>query len=249
MAGQMLDLVDQFVRRYSVGQLEGDLVDPVKLLLLKRPFSSILLPGQKPDPDANVMLEAERTVRRLAELSPKIEADIRNVQEGDTLTSRLGADELPMLNVARHKESRVRFVGAPSGNLFEGLLEAIRRASTGDNDFSADLLRDLGNIGGDVHLRVFVTPACPACRPAIKSAHGMAFASPRVRADVIDATAFVDLAKRFEVYGVPTIVLNDSFSVGRISEDNLLEIVLHAADPSGRTPDIPFIPFASCGRL
>ena len=248
----MVDLFDEFVNRYSVGQLGSDLVEPVRLLLLQRPFSSILLPGKEPDPDVDAMIEAERTVRKLADLSPKIEADIQNIQAGDTLTSRLGADELSLLNVSRHKESRgnrVCFVGAPSGNLFEGLLTANRRASTGENDFSVDLLRDLDKLAGDVHLRVSVTPACPACRPAINSAHGMAFPSPRIRADVIDATTFVDLAKRFDVYGVPTIVLNDTFSVGRLSEDSLLEIVLHVADPSGQVPDIPFIPFASCGRL
>ena len=77
----------------------------------------------------------------------------------------------------------------------------------------------------------------------------MALASQRIRADVIDATVFIDLAERFEIHSVPTIVLNDRLSVGRISDEKLLEVVLHAADPASPAPKIPDLPYPSCGRL
>ena len=246
---QMLGLFEELTKRYSVTQLKSDLVDPVTLLLLKRSSSPILLPGQDPSPVAGEMYNAEQVVRKLADLNPKIIADIRNVQEETAVAKNLDVEELPMLCVSAQAENRVRFFGAPTDNLFEGLLKAVRRASTGENEMSVDLLRDLGRVGGNVHLRVFVTPSCPACRPAILSAHCMALASQRIRADVIDATVFIDLAERFEVHSVPTIVLNDRLSVGRISDDKLLEVVFHAADPASPAPKIPYLPYPSCGRL
>ena len=245
----MPGLLEELTERYSVAQLKSDLVDPVTLLLLKRSFSPILLPGQDPSSVADEMYDAEQVVRKLADLSPTIIADIRNVQEETALAKSLAVEELPMMSVSTQGENRVRFIGAPTGNLFEGLLKAVRRASTGENEMPVDLLRDLGRVRGDIHLRVFVTPSCPACRPAILSAHCMALASQRIRADIVDATFFIDMAKRFEVHSVPTIILNDRLSVGRISDDKLLEVVLHAADPASPAPQIPDLPYPSCGRL
>ena len=246
---QMPGIFEELTNRYSVAQLKSDLVDPVTLLLLKRSSSPILLPGQERSPVADEMYAAEQAVRKLADLSPKIIADIHNVEEETALAKYLAVEELPMLCVSAQGENRVRFFGAPIDNLFEGLLKAVRRASTGENEMSVDLLRDLGRLEGNIHLRVFVTPSCPACRPAILSAHCMALASQRIRADVIDATVFIDLAKRFEIHSVPTIVLNDRLSVGRISDNKLLEVVFHAADPASPAPKIPYLPYPSCGRL
>ena len=250
MSGQQtLGLFEELTKRYSVAQLKSDLVDPVTLLLLKRSFSPILLPGQDPSSVAREMYYAEQIVRKLADFNPKIIADIRNVQEETALAINLAVEELPMLCVSAQGENRVRFFGAPTDNLFEGLLKAVQRASTGENELPADILRDLARVRSDIHLRVFVTPSCPACRPAILAAHCMALASQRIRADVIDATVFIDLAERFEIHSVPTIVLNDRLSVGRISDEKLLEVVLHAADPASPAPKIPDLPYPSCGRL
>ena len=246
---QILGLFEELAKRYSVAQLKSDLVDPVTLLLLKRSFSPILLPGQDPSSVAGEMYYAEQIVRKLADFNPKIIADIRNVQEETSLAKNLDVEELPMLSVSAKGENRVRFFGAPTDNLFEGLLKAVRRVSTGENELPVDILRDLARVKSNIHLRVFVTPSCPACRPAILSAHCMALASQRIRADVIDATVFIDLAERFEIHSVPTIVLNDRLSVGRISDDKLLEVVLHAADPASPVPIIPDLPYPSCGRL
>ena len=245
----MLGLFEELTKRYSVAQLKGDLVDPVTVLLLKRSISRILMPGQELISGANEMHDAEQIVRKLAALNSTVVADIRNAQEEPALAKSLDVEELPMLSVSAQGEHRVRFIGAPTGNLFEGLLHAIRRASTGEDEMPADALRDLGRVKGDVHLRVFVTPTCPACRPVIAAAHRMALASPRIRADVIDATGFLDLAERFEIHSVPTTVLNDRLSVGRISDDKLLEVVLCASDPAGGVPKIPDLPYLSCGRL
>ncbi|MCZ6652610.1 MAG: thioredoxin family protein, partial [Planctomycetota bacterium] len=104
-------------------------------------------------------------------------------------------------------------------NLFEGMLKAIRRASTGDDELPAEFVKDLGRVASDVYLRVFVSPTCPACKPVIDAALRMALTSSKVRADIIDATAFLDLADRFDVYGVPTTILNDRFSLGPVPEE------------------------------
>ena len=59
---QILGLFEELAKRYSVAQLKSDLVDPVTLLLLKRSFSPVLLPGKDPSSVAGEMYDAEQVV-------------------------------------------------------------------------------------------------------------------------------------------------------------------------------------------
>lgn len=59
----------------------------------------------------------------------------------------------------------------------------------------------------------------------------MAVESEFVTADVIEATEFPDLVRRYNVRGVPKIVINDSVEfVGALPENQFLEYVRAAAD-------------------
>ena len=58
----------------------------------------------------------------------------------------------------------------------------------------------------------------------------MALESPRVRADVIEATEFPALADKYGVYGVPKVVLNETRSFeGALPEAAFLQHVMAAA--------------------
>ncbi len=60
----------------------------------------------------------------------------------------------------------------------------------------------------------------------------MAIASPRVRADIVEASEFPTLVRRFNVYAVPKTVINDTQEVvGAVSETALVEAVAAAASP------------------
>ena len=59
----------------------------------------------------------------------------------------------------------------------------------------------------------------------------MAIESERVTGDVIEATEFPDLVRRYGVRGVPKIVINDSVEfVGALPENQFLSYVRTAAD-------------------
>lgn len=60
----------------------------------------------------------------------------------------------------------------------------------------------------------------------------MAVESSRVTADVIEASEFPDMANRYNVSGVPKIVINDRVELlGSQREARFLEAVLRAAIP------------------
>jgi len=64
----------------------------------------------------------------------------------------------------------------------------------------------------------------------------MAIESPRVRADIIEATEFPDLVARYAVRGVPRTIVDDRVAVeGAVPEPNLLDAVLQAAGGRGES--------------
>jgi len=65
----------------------------------------------------------------------------------------------------------------------------------------------------------------------VRLAQHMAIASPRVRAECIEATEFPELSRRYQVMAVPKIVINDKVQFeGALPEPAFLDAVLRAAD-------------------
>lgn len=55
----------------------------------------------------------------------------------------------------------------------------------------------------------------------------MAFASPNITAFAVEATEFPDLARRYQVSGVPKTVVNDEVEIlGGLPEDGFIEQAL-----------------------
>jgi alkyl hydroperoxide reductase subunit AhpF len=71
---------------------------------------------------------------------------------------------------------------------------------------------------------VFVTPTCPYCPGAVVLAHRMGYYSPKVKADMIEATEFPHLAMKYNVMGVPRTVINETeFQEGAAPENMIID--------------------------
>jgi hypothetical protein len=132
---------DDVDRNFVVAQLEGRMDAPVDLTVTARRSSPLAL---APAPGAEEAARAERLGRELAALEPRIRL---------TVTEE-GAGAVPVFTVA----GRVRFVGLPRVNLFRALLEAVRRASTGDHGLAEGWAPALDGLPRPVHAQVFATP-------------------------------------------------------------------------------------------
>jgi len=77
--------------------------------------------------------------------------------------------------------------------------------------------------------QVFVTPTCPCCPLAIRTAHQLAIESNHVRADMIEISEFPYLAQRYAVMSVPKIVINEDYSfIGAQPAEYFVEQILMA---------------------
>ncbi len=64
---------------------------------------------------------------------------------------------------------------------------------------------------------------------AARLAHKMAIENDRITADVIEISEYPELAQRYQIFGVPKTVINDSVEVeGAVPEQAFVQEVLRA---------------------
>ena len=201
--------------RSELQQFFGALPRPVTLLLFVRQ-------------GCETCAEAQDLVEGLESISDgKIRLEVHDLDAQPPDAAQYGIDKAPGLAVLGGADGRrdfgIRFYGLPGGYEFATLIEDMRMASQSTTDLSAATLDVLAHLATPLHLRVFVTPTCPYCPRAVLLAHKMAIASDRVTAEAIDATEFPELARTYEVRGVPRTIINDTVHIeGAVPEALLL---------------------------
>ncbi len=168
--------------------------------------------------------ETRELLEELKTVSEKVKVEEYDFVKDAALVSELGIARIPAIAVCGEKDHGIRFYGIPSGYEFASLVEAVRLVANGELKLSPEGRAFLDGLDADVHLQVFVTPTCPYCPPAVILAQQMAYYSPRVRADMIEATEFPPLAQKYNVYGVPRTVINEKeFIEGAVPERQLID--------------------------
>ncbi len=163
-------------------------------------------------------------IEELAGVTNKIKLEVYDFVKDKDTADRYGVDKIPGLVVMDEKDYGIKFYGIPAGYEFTSLIEAIKLVSSGEAALEPKTRQFLAGLKKDVHLQVFVTPTCPYCPKAVILAHHMAYASDKVRADMIEATEFPHLAQKYSVMGVPKTVINEKvFQEGAAPEQLLVQ--------------------------
>ncbi len=192
---------------YIRQDFEKTLVHPVRLHVFSQDFECMYCK------------ETRQICEEVAALSDKIEVVVHEFVKDKELADKFNVDKIPAIVVVRVNEDGseedygIRFFGIPSGYEFMSLLEAIKLVSTGNISLSPATLEQLKKLDRPVHIQVFVTPTCPYCPRAVMLSHQLAFASPHIRADMVEATEFPDLSMRYHVMGVPRSVINEDIHI------------------------------------
>jgi glutaredoxin-like protein len=168
-------------------------------------------------------------VQEITSLSDLLKLSIFDVESDAAVAEHYNVQLTPGLVIAGEDDDGpvdygIRFAGIPSGHEFSSLIQDIILVSSRDSGLN-EITRDfLANLTEPVLLQVFVTPTCPYCPRAVITAHQMAMESPFVEAEMVEATEFPDLSKRFQIMGVPDTVINQGAGkvVGAVPEGRLV---------------------------
>ena len=160
-------------------------------------------------------------------LSDNLSMEVYNFQLDSEKVGQYRIDRVPATVIEGEKDFGVRLYGLPVGYEFVALLESILRVSEGSSGLAQDTIRKLSALKSPIHLEVFVTPTCPYCAPTVKLAHQLAMESELITADMVEASEFPDLARRYAVHGVPSTVVNGTTSIeGSMPEMEFIDQIL-----------------------
>ncbi|HVO70362.1 MAG TPA: thioredoxin family protein [Aggregatilineaceae bacterium] len=182
--------------------------------------------------------ETRQIAEEIAELSDLVTLRVNDFVTDKELAQSLGVDKIPATLVLGEvdQDYGIRFYGIPSGYEFTSLLEAILLVGTGSFELSQGTLAFLEGLEEPLHMQVFVTPTCPYCPQAVVLAHVLAFASGKIKADMVEVTEFPHLGQRYQVMGVPRTVINENTYIeGAVPEQMLLEKLKAAVKQPARS--------------
>ena len=209
--------------------------DEVRLEIAKRLKE---LPGAvklvffKTDQDCETCDMAEALAREVAGLSDKLTIETYNLGADEAKARDYGVEDAPALVVEGPAGRRVRFLGLPAGYEFASFLESLKDAAAGRADLAPATRQALAGLKNPVHIQVFVTPGCPYCPGAVRTAHKLAVEFPQITSDMVEVEEFPELARSFRVQGVPKVVINEKVEfTGARPESAFAEAVLRAVEP------------------
>lgn len=200
---------------------------PVKLLMFTQGANGAI--------ECAFCAETRELLEEVAALSDKLTLEVRDFVADAALAESYRIDKIPALvvlgNGAQPEDYGIRLYGIPSGYEFGTLIEDILMVSQGETGLQPQTLKELGRLNKPVHIQVFVTPTCPYCPRAVLLAHRMAMASDWITADMVEATEFPHLANKYDVYGVPRTVINETIHIeGAVPEAVLIARLMSVFD-------------------
>ncbi|MBC7326582.1 thioredoxin family protein [bacterium] len=218
-------LISEKDREYIKNLFEQKLQREVKMVMFTQRESPLVVPGE----ECQYCKETRQILEELVELSPKLKLEVHDFYGEKEVADRYKVDKIPatLLIAEGEEEARIRFFGIPSGYEFGSLVEDIIDLSRGTTSLSSQSKEKLANLTNDIHIQVFVTPTCPYCPSAVRTAHMMAVESKHIVADMIEVIEFPHLANKYGVRGVPKTVVNDVVEIeGAVPEQIFVENVL-----------------------
>ncbi len=224
-----MELLGQDIKDATRKKLEEDMKGKVTLVLFAQEPSVLFIPGRAPGTECQFCRETRQLLEEVQGLSDKIELEVLEFTAHADRAAQYGVDKIPAIVVLGEKDHGIRFFGIPSGYEYTSLIGAVLDASRGTAALAPQTIEALQTLDRDVHIQVFVTPTCPYCSITVRLAHQFAVVSPRIRADMVEATEFPHLVQKYGVRGVPRTIINETTALeGAVPEDVFVAGILEA---------------------
>lgn len=179
-----------------------DMINPITILLFT-------------DKDCDTCKETKQLLEETSELSNKITLRTIELEDASNELELYDIKLAPSFVFLDHENvyKGVKFNGIPAGHEINSFISAILEMSGVSFNFSDDILKRIENITEPVDIKVFVTLSCPHCPGAVQTAHRMAMLNKNIKAEMIEAQTFYDLSTKYNVSGVPKIIINDTLEL------------------------------------
>lgn len=159
--------------------------------------------------------ETKGYMSEVAELNDKIHLETYDINKDAELAKTYRVEMVPSIVLLDAKKNYrgVKFNGIPAGHEINSFIPALLEVSGQTSEVPQDITDRISKIDKPVNIKVFVTLSCPHCAGAVQKAHKMALMNSNIDAEMIEAETFDELSNKFNVSGVPKIIINDKYEL------------------------------------
>ena len=167
-----------------------------------------------------ISAELENFITALAELSDKLEMDVRDRRAEKTFA--------PCVEICLRDgtPTGLAFHGVPGGHEFTSFVLGLYNAAGPGQALEADIQQEIARIVKPVDIKILVTLSCTMCPDLVVATQRIAAANPNVTAHVYDIRHFDNLKNQYKVMSVPCMVINDeAVSFGKKNIQQVLDLL------------------------
>ncbi len=203
-------------KEYLKGEFDKNMKEEVKLLVFTGPNCQY----------CNV---ASAIAQEVAELHEKINFEEFSIDSEEAKIYNVEHVPTVIITDGDKYGGRIRYVGLPSGYEFSSMIEDIMDVSRRHADVSDEVMAQLDMIDKPVKIQVFVTPTCPYCPRAVRTAHRFALLNENITGEMVEAVEFPDWANKWNVMSVPHILINEDVQfIGAYPDEQYIKYVVEA---------------------
>lgn len=156
--------------------------------------------------------ETKNFVEEISSLSEKISFSVYDFLKDSEKVKELSIERIPAIAIldAEGHNTNMKFYGLPGGYEINSFIRSLIEASGNPEELPAEIKKRIDKITKPVHIQVYVMLGCPHCPVAVSGAHRLALENKNIRADMIDSAVFPVLSNKYNVMGVPKIIINET---------------------------------------
>lgn len=164
------------------------------------------------DGDCYTCPETSSYMEEVAALSDKINLTKYDIKKDSGPAAEYGVVMAPSIVLldADGQYKRIKFNGIPAGHEINSFIGSLIEVSGAESKVPEDIEKRIATINKPVNIKVFVTLSCPHCPGAVLTAHKLALMNSNIEAEMIEAETFGELSEKYNVSGVPKIVINET---------------------------------------
>jgi hypothetical protein len=193
---------------------------------LKRPIRLVLFTT---DTGCSACPDALALVRQIKAHMGKIALETYDIVMDRDKTELYGIKYTPAVVVQDAEGRGVTFYGLIEDVFLGILLRTIHAMADERIWFPDDIRRTLKYLNHEVKVRVFIETDCPLCCPVAETAIGLAMESPLIDTDIIVASDFPELIRKYQLALLPKTTFGENLHLeGHVSETEFLEMIFQA---------------------
>jgi glutaredoxin-like protein len=178
--------------------------------------------------ECDICKQTRQFLSEISELNDNLVLTIYDFVDDDDKAKELGVEQIPAI-VLKNKEgsnTEIKFYGLPGGYEINSFLTSLVEVSGNKEEVELDIQKRIDKIEKEINIKVFVTLSCPYCPTAVVNSHKLALENKNISAEMIESSTFPHLANKYNVTGVPKIIINDKEELtGAQPIDKILDII------------------------